>query len=103
MWHARSCPGKEGATCWHPHCGRNCFLLFIRGVRCARTARAYLVPHLFRDVRRVPRAHGRAGRVGSWSAILTSQNLLRCFSSRSMKSRAAYAVCAGDAVEVLSG
>ena len=44
-----------------------------------------------------------AAQVGSCSAILTSQNLLRCFSSRGMKSRAAYAVCAGDAVGFLSG
>ena len=94
----RSC-----CCCWLPHRGRYCCLLFIRGLRCAQTARASLAPHFLSAARCVPRAHGRAGGVGSWSAILTSQNLLRCFSSRSMKSRAAYAVCAGDAVGVLSG
>ena len=88
---------------WHPHRDRYCFLLFIRGLRCVQTAMASLAPHFFNVARCVPRAHGRAGGVGSGSAIITSQNLLRCFSSRSMKSRAACAVCAGNAVGILSG
>ena len=58
----RSC-----CCCWLPHRGRYCCLLFIRGLRCVQTARASLAPHFFSAARCVPRAHGRAGGVGSWS------------------------------------
>ena len=56
----RSC-----CCCWLPHRGRYCCLLFIRGLRCAQTARPFLAPHFPSAVRCVTRAHGCAGR---WEA-----------------------------------